>query len=118
MKSTTRAETSLPDPDKIIHERSRLRILVYLASSLSSTVGFTELKEGLGMTAGNLSTQISTLEEAGYIRVEKRFVGKKPNTSLMLTTEGKIALETYIADLEILMAAARKQEDILKENQH
>lgn len=118
MKSRTRAKDSLPDPDRIIHERARLRILVYLASSLSSTVGFTELKDSLGMTAGNLSTQISTLEEAGYIRVEKRFVGKKPHTSIVLTTEGKIALETYLADIEILMTAARKQEGVLKEDQH
>lgn len=107
MKNRNPGKESLPDPDKIIHERARLRILVYLASSLSTAVGFTELKENLGMTAGNLSTQISTLQESGYIQVKKQFIEKKPNTSIMLTAEGKQALETYLADIETLLAAAR-----------
>jgi len=48
-----------------------------------------------GMTFGNLSAHMSRLEEAGYIEVEKGFVGKRPNTRLHLTEEGKAAFEEY-----------------------
>jgi DNA-binding MarR family transcriptional regulator len=48
-----------------------------------------------GMTFGNLSAHMSRLEEAGYIEVEKGFVGKRPNTRLSLTDEGRAAFEEY-----------------------
>ena len=49
------------DLDKVIHERSRLRILTFLASSVSGEVAFTELRDALGLSAGNLSVQLRTL---------------------------------------------------------
>ena len=91
------------DLDKVIHERSRLRILTYLASSTSGEVGFTELRDGLGFTAGNLSVQLRTLEEAGYLRIDKRFVANKSYTGLALTPAGESALTAYLAELEIIV---------------
>ncbi|MCX7028151.1 MAG: transcriptional regulator [Spirochaetes bacterium] len=100
-------ERQIPDLDKVIHERARLRILVFLASSAESETGFTDLKSGLGMTAGNLSAQLSTLEEAGYIALRKTFIGKKPFTGVSLTLSGDKALEQYLDEMESMLAAAR-----------
>ena len=96
-----------PEFDKVIHERARLRILVYLASSREAEVGFTDMKRDLAMTAGNLSVQLGTLEEAGYILLRKAFVGKKPYTGASLTPIGKMALERYLNDMESTLALLR-----------
>jgi DNA-binding MarR family transcriptional regulator len=95
------------DLDKVIHERSRLRILTFLASSASGEVGFTELRDALGLTPGNLSVQLKTLEEAGYLRSDKRFVAKKSYTGIRLTEAGENALTAYLADLEIIVASLK-----------
>jgi DNA-binding HxlR family transcriptional regulator len=99
---------SIPDPNKVIHERARLRILVYLSSLAKSDVGFTDLKTDLSMTAGNLSTQLSTLETVGYIAIKKTFIGKKPFTGIRLTPSGKAALEYYLDEMESLLSALKK----------
>lgn len=95
------------DLDKVIHERSRLRILTFLASSSSGEVGFTELKEALGFTSGNLSVQLRTLEEAGYLKIDKRFVANKSFTGVRLTAKGQNALTAYLAELEIIVASLK-----------
>ena len=97
-----------PDFDKVIHERARLRILVYLASSRDREVGFTDLKRDLGMTAGNLSVQLGTLDEAGYIAVRKAFIGRKPYTGASLTPMGERALEKYLDEMESMLALLRE----------
>ena len=56
---------------------------------------FTWLKEALGLTEGNLSSHLQKLEEAGYVRVEKGFRGKRPKTWVALTPEGRAAYEAY-----------------------
>jgi len=96
-----------PNFDKIIHERARLRILVYLASSQDVEAGFTDMKRDLAMTAGNLSVQLGTLEEAGYIQLRKTFVGKKPYTGATLTLTGESALEHYLNEMESMLAQLR-----------
>jgi DNA-binding MarR family transcriptional regulator len=93
--------------DKVIHERARLKVLTYLASSDKAETGFTELKEALGFSSGNLSVQLKTLEESGYIRIEKRFVDNKPFTGLCLTVAGERALSAYLADLEVIVASLK-----------
>lgn len=89
--------------DKTIHEQARLKILVLLASSPQGTVSFTEIRKKLEMTAGNLSIQLKTLEEAGFVELEKRIKGKKPVTDATLTATGKQALLEYISSLENLL---------------
>jgi DNA-binding HxlR family transcriptional regulator len=99
---------SIPDPNKVIHERARLRILVYLSSLAVSEAAFTDLKTDLSMTAGNLSTQLSTLESAGYVSIQKKFIGKKPFTGICLTPSGKAALEYYLDEMESILSNLRK----------
>lgn len=94
--------------DKIVHERARLKILVYLASSPEREVGFTDMKRDLAMTAGNLSVQLGTLEEAGYIQLRKTYVGKKPYTGASLTLTGESALEHYLNEIESMLSLLRK----------
>jgi len=70
--------------DRLIHEPARLLIMSYLA-----------VVESADFLFGNLSSHLSRLEEAGYLLVEKKFVGKKPNTILSLTTTGRQAFDRY-----------------------
>jgi len=99
--------SATPEFDRIIHERARLRILVYLASSQETEAGFTDIKKDLAMTAGNLSVQLGTLEEAGHIRLRKSFVGKKPYTGVSLTPQGAHALDNYLNEMESMLAMLR-----------
>tara|TARA_B100000949_G_C14053632_1_gene354691 strand:+ start:126 stop:437 length:312 start_codon:yes stop_codon:yes gene_type:complete len=90
--------------DDIIHGRLRLGVMAYL-SSVSPAI-FGELRDKVGATDGNLSTHLKKLEEAGYVRQEKRFVGKKPQTRVFLTDEGRKAWLTWIDRMRGLMDAA------------
>jgi len=94
--------------DKLIHEKARLMILTYLSSSDSLGTGFTELRDELGMSAGNLSIQLKTLEEAGLVSIEKSFKANKPNTAVRLSIEGRKALDAYLTELETILATARE----------
>jgi DNA-binding MarR family transcriptional regulator len=96
------------DLDKLIHERSRLMILTYLSSSERGEAGFTELRDDLGLSAGNLSIQVKTLEEASYLRVEKSFVSNKSYTGISITREGQKALSAYLAELEVIVASLKR----------
>lgn len=93
--------------DKVIHERARLMVLTYLASSGEAEVGFTQIRDELGYTAGNLSVQLRTLEEAGYIEISKKFVANKSYTGARLTPAGQRALDAYLAELEVIVASLK-----------
>ena len=90
--------------DDIIHGRLRLGIMAYLSSSSPAIFG--ELKEKVGATDGNLSTHLRKLEEAGYVEQEKRFVGRRPQTRVHLTEEGRQAWLVWIDRMRDLMDAA------------
>jgi len=81
------------DIDKIIHSTGRLKIisLLYVLESAD----FVFLRGQTGLTWGNLSVQATKLEEAGYLKIEKKFVHKKPLTVASLTNEGRRAFENY-----------------------
>jgi DNA-binding transcriptional ArsR family regulator len=87
------AQPQKPGIDKLIHEPARLMIMSYLA--VVDSADFLFLMREIGLTFGNLSSHLSRLEAAGYVEVEKRFVGKKPNTLLKLTKAGRVAFEHY-----------------------
>jgi DNA-binding MarR family transcriptional regulator len=89
--------------DKIIHERSRLGIMSILAVR-SGSVPFKELKQILNFTDGNLNAHIRYLEDAGYINIHKRFIGKKPSTSYSITDKGRQEFDKYLSELEKLLA--------------
>jgi DNA-binding HxlR family transcriptional regulator len=79
--------------DKLIHEPARLIIMSHLF--IVECADFLYLMRHTGLTFGNLSSHMSKLEGAGYINVEKEFIGKKPNTKLSLTEVGRTAFELY-----------------------
>jgi DNA-binding MarR family transcriptional regulator len=90
--------------DDVIHGRLRLGVMAYL-SAVSPAI-FGELRDKVGATDGNLSTHLKKLEEAGYVRQEKRFVGKKPQTRVFLTEAGRKAWIVWIQRMEAIMRAA------------
>lgn len=83
----------LANLDKLIHEPARLAILTALSACQSAD--FLYLQRLTGLTKGNLSTHLSRLEEAGLLQIEKQFVGKKPNTAVSLTGQGRTAIEQH-----------------------
>ncbi len=93
--------TDLNDLDRVIHEPARL-VLVAILSAVEQT-DFTFLMNESGLTRGNLSSHLSKLEEAGYVRIEKTFRGKYPQTLVALTEEGRKAFEGYRQRLKVLM---------------
>jgi DNA-binding MarR family transcriptional regulator len=80
--------------DDVIHGRVRLGIMAYLASA--EVADFTELKQALQATQGNLSVHLRKLEEAGYVEIEKSFRGRKPLTTARLTPAGRAAFASYL----------------------
>lgn len=82
-------------------------ILTRLASSEAGRVGFTELKDELGFSAGNLSIQLKNLEEAGFIAIAKSFRDNKPYTEASLSAAGQRALDEYLDEMERLITALR-----------
>ena len=99
----------MADLDDIIHRPHRLQILAAL-NALPSGVGleFARLKKLTGATDGNLGAHIETLSKAGYVAVEKAFVGKKPQTTGTATTTGRAAFARHVAMLQEIIAASRQ----------
>ncbi len=96
-----------PALNKIIHEPARLKIMVLLASSHTESIPFTQIKQTLDFTAGNLSIQLKTLEKAGYIGITKQFADNKPKTDISITKKGKAELIAYMTGLEDLLSKIR-----------
>jgi DNA-binding MarR family transcriptional regulator len=92
--------------DKLVHEPARLAILTAL--SACNSADFLFLQRLTGLTKGNLSTHLSKLEEASLIEIEKRFIGKKPNTHVLLTKEGRTAINNHWRQLENLKKNAEQ----------
>ncbi|MBU8891743.1 MAG: transcriptional regulator [Bacteroidales bacterium] len=84
--------------DAIIHSELRLAIMSLLVSLENAE--FTYIKEKTEATAGNLSVQLTKLEEAGYITINKGFKGKMPQTTCIITKQGREAFEQYVNDLK------------------
>ena len=93
--------------DRLIHEKGRLAILSMLAAS--PELSFTELREALGMTDGNLTTHIRTLQQAGYVSVTKSFQNNRPLTTCALTAAGRKAFSHYINLLERIVRQAKPE---------
>ncbi|MBA2605728.1 MAG: transcriptional regulator [Acidobacteria bacterium] len=99
------AETVSSELDKVIHERMRLGIISALAAN--KNLSFTELKNLLNTTDGNISVHARKLEDAGYLICEKSFNGRVPLTEYKITKQGKNALERYLNHMETLIKAMR-----------
>src|SRR5215212_11710989 len=98
-------ETSIPDFDRLIHEKTRLAIVSALA--VNPILTFNEMKAILKTTDGNVSVHARKLEEAGYLACRKSFEGRMPKTEYSLTAAGKRALEKYLGHMEALIRNAR-----------
>lgn len=97
-----RGDYDYKEIDDVIHGRVRLSIMAYLSGA--GAAEFNELKARVGgATDGNLSVHITKLEEAGYIDIEKKFVGKKPLTVCRLTDRGREAWIAYIDRMAALL---------------
>lgn len=91
----------LQELDPIIHSRLRLSILSILISVKEAD--FVYLKEATGTTDGNLSTHLTKLENAEYVKITKEFVGKKSRTTCSITDKGKEAFSKYVKTLELFI---------------
>jgi DNA-binding transcriptional ArsR family regulator len=99
------AETVSNNLDKVIHERMRLGIISALAAN--KKLSFTELKDLLNTSDGNISVHARKLEDAGYVTQEKSFRGRVPLTEFKITASGRKALGKYLDHMEALINAMR-----------
>ena len=90
--------SNLRNIDRIIHEPTRLMIMTQLY--VVESADFLFLQKQLQMTPGNLSSHLSKLEEAGYVKVVKEFIERKPHTVLKLTNKGQKAFKEYQRNLQ------------------
>ncbi len=91
--------------DPIIHSQARLKIMSTLCGfDEIATVSFIRLQELTNLSSGNLSTHLSKLEEATYIKQEKTFKDKTPLTTITLTEEGQYAYKRYLKELRKLIS--------------
>ena len=91
--------------DPLLHSELRLAIVALLANL--DEADFVYIREKTGATAGNLSVQLDKLSEAGYIKVEKSFSGKKTRTACSLTEQGRKAFSDYIEALQSYIGKSR-----------
>ena len=92
--------------DRVIHEKGRLPIMSLLAAN--AELAFTEIRDSLHMTDGNLSVHLRTLQEAGYVALTKSFQEGRPLTTCSLTAAGKRAFAHYIDLLEQIVEQAKQ----------
>lgn len=100
-----------PEPflqlDRLIHEKGRLAIMSMLAAS--PELSFTELRDALGMTDGNLTTHVKALQQEGYVSVAKSYQNNRPLTTCALTAPGRKAFTEYISLLEQIVRQNKPQ---------
>ena len=92
---------TIADLDRIVHSPARLMILAYLAAVES--VDFIFLMNQVNLTRGNLSSHLKTLEEAGYVAVQKEFVDRMPRTLIRLTDQGRAAIDAYRGQMQTVI---------------
>lgn len=96
--------------DRLIHEPARLALLTVLSSVRDAD--FTFLQRATGLTKGNLSSHLSKLEDAELVVITKAFIGKKPNTSVAITPDGRERVTRHWEQLDVLRHRAISQERI------
>jgi len=92
--------------DRVIHEAGRMAIMSLLAASRERS--FTELRDSLRMTDGNLAMHLRTLQEAGYLAVTKAYEKRRPRTTCSLTAQGRRAFTRYIDTLAAIVDQTRR----------
>lgn len=84
--------------DPLIHSPIRLGVMAMLLGG--DEIDFTELRDRLGVTDGNLGTHLRKLEEAGYVKCSKGFLGRRPRTTYRMLPRGRAAFERHVAELD------------------
>ena len=84
---------------------SRIRLGIMSALMVNESVNFNELKELIEVTDGNLASHLRTLEDSGYIKVQKGFVGRKTQTTYSVTKAGEKAFKQHLEALEQMIRA-------------
>lgn len=84
---------------------SRIRLGIMSALMVNESVHFNELKELIEVTDGNLASHLKTLEESGYVKVQKGFVGRKTQTTYTVTKSGEKAFRQHLEALEQMIKA-------------
>jgi DNA-binding MarR family transcriptional regulator len=92
--------------DRVIHEKGRLAIMALLAGS--PAISFIELRDALGMTDGNLTTHLHTLQEVEYVALTKSKKERRPTTICTLTSKGRDAFAAHVELLGRIVEAARR----------
>lgn len=92
--------TGMAGIDRILHEPARMQVAALLF--VVESADFTFVMNQTGLTWGNLSAHLSKLEEAGYVEIEKGYRGKRPNTSLRMTEQGRAAFKGYVQKMRTL----------------
>lgn len=91
--------------NKVFESRIRLGVMSILM--VNAEVSFNDLKEMLEVTDGNLATHLVTLEENGFIKVHKGFIGRKTNTTYTITRTGEKAFAEHITALENMIKGVK-----------
>lgn len=91
--------------NKAFENRTRLGIMSILA--VNERADFNRLKELLDVTDGNLASHLTALEKETYIEIQKQFIGKKPNTSYLITETGRAAFRSHLDALEAMLKEIR-----------
>ena len=95
--------------NNVIHQPARLRIMSSLVTlDPGEQIDFTYLRNLLKLTDGNLGAHLTKLESAGYIKIEKTFVARKPRTFISATGKGRDAFETHVAALEQILKGSQE----------
>ena len=95
--------------DNIIHQAVRLRIMSSLAAlDPGEQIDFVQLRKTLGLSDGNCGAHLNKLEEAGYIKIEKTFVARKPRTFIGATGKGRDAFNEHTAALKKIIQGGKK----------
>jgi len=95
-------------PNEIIHQSMRLKIMAALnVLGPGAALEFTTLRGLIGATDGNLGAHLDTLAGAGYVAIEKRFVGRKPQTRIKATAAGRRAFTEHVAYLREIIDVER-----------
>jgi DNA-binding MarR family transcriptional regulator len=95
-------------PDELIHQPLRLRIMAVLNSMPArAPLEFTQLRASVQATDGNLGAHLGTLERAGYVEIQKDFVGKRPRTRVTISPAGRIAFARHVAYLRAVIDLAQ-----------
>lgn len=101
--STTSFSLEFGTLDRLVHDPTRLMLISILF--VIESADFTFLKSQTKLTAGNISSHMTKLEDAGYVEVSKSFIGKRPQTMFRLTETGRLAFNEYRSSLTRALSA-------------